>query len=88
MVGDLSFCELKDREVINVYDGKRLGRLVDITFTCSGKICGIIVPGDRKFFKSLTGNDNLYIPWKCICKIGEDTILVELNGDISICDDD
>lgn len=82
MCENFTFCQLKEREVINTCDGKRLGRVIDIAFTPHGHITGLIVPGDRKFFKNLTCNDNLFIPWKCICKLGEDTILVELTGNI------
>ena len=29
---EISFSELRCKEVINLYDGKRLGRIVDISF--------------------------------------------------------
>ena len=29
---ELSFLDLKEREIINVYDGKKLGRIIDIVF--------------------------------------------------------
>lgn len=79
MLNDLTFCELKEKEVINVYDGKKLGRLLDIAFTPSGHITGFIVPGEKKFLKNITCQDSIFVPWKCIIRIGEDTILVELS---------
>ena len=79
---ELTFCELREKMVFNIIDGKRLGRIIDITFTLSGQILGITVPDDKKIFKCLSCSDNnLFIPWKCIRKIGEDAILVELIGD-------
>ncbi len=30
MVSDLTFCELREKEVINIVDGKKLGRILDI----------------------------------------------------------
>ena len=32
---DFTFCELREREVINIADGKRLGRVIDMAFACS-----------------------------------------------------
>lgn len=70
-MSELSFCELRAKEVINSVDGRRLGRIIDLLFSSSGgAICGLIVPFSRKmsFFKS----QDVYIPWSCVKKIGED----------------
>ena len=83
-MADLSFCKKKKKVVINVCDGKRLGHIIDINFNSHGQILGIIVPGDKKFIKSFSAGDSIYIPWRCIVKIGEDTILVELKGDLTV----
>jgi YlmC/YmxH family sporulation protein len=77
---DLTFCELREREVVNVTDGKKLGRLCDIALNCKGQTLGIIVPGDRRFIKNITCSENIFIPWHCILKIGDDVILVDLNN--------
>lgn len=77
-----SFLELRGKEVINVSDGKRLGHIVDIVFELpSGKIKGLVVPicgGGFNLFKS---PEQAFIPFEQICKIGEDTILVEVFSD-------
>lgn len=75
---DYTFCELREKEVVNVADGKRLGRICDLAFCAKGQIIGLIVPSDKKFLKSLTGTDNIFIPWQCVLKIGDDVILVDL----------
>ncbi|MFI3229231.1 MAG: YlmC/YmxH family sporulation protein [Bacillota bacterium] len=77
---DYTFCELREKEVINIADGRRLGRIIDLGMHCSGRIVGVIVPGEKKFFKNLTGCDNIFIPWKNVLKIGDDVILIELIG--------
>ena len=47
---EISFCDLKKKEVINIADGKRLGRTIDVVFAVpSGRVCGIVVPGDNNF---------------------------------------
>lgn len=76
-IGELSFCELRSKEVVNGVDGRRLGRIVDVVFSSTGgSIRGIIVPYNRRavFFKS----QEVFIPWECVKKIGEDVIIVEL----------
>ena len=78
MISDLTFCELREKEVVNITDGKKLGRILDMALTCSGNVLGIIVPGEKKFFKNISGDESIFVPWKNIVKIGEDAILIEL----------
>ncbi len=72
--------ELKSKEVINIIDGARLGRVGDLVFDLpSGRINGFIVPGRSSFLGLIKNtNNSIYIPFNQICKIGEDVILVEL----------
>ena len=76
---EYTFCEIREKDVINVIDGRSLGRAVDIAFTCRGQVFGIIVPGNAKFLKGLTSGDSLFIPWRNVIKIGTDAVLVELS---------
>ena len=79
---DLSYCELRSKEVVNATDGKRMGRIVDLTFSSeNGVVTGIIVPLSKRTVFSK--NQELFIPWRCVCKIGEDVILVNLTTDPS-----
>ncbi|MDE5592982.1 MAG: YlmC/YmxH family sporulation protein [Clostridiales bacterium] len=73
----MTYCELKRREVINGSDGRRMGHIIDLIFSVdSGKIKGIILPyGKRGVFGK---SQDLFVPWQCIQKIGEDVILVEI----------
>ena len=73
---ELSYGELKKKSVINILDGKDLGRVCDMVFTYpEGKIKAVIVPGKRNaFFKT----NELIISFRCIEKIGDDAILVKL----------
>ena len=78
---EITFCELRSKDVINIVDGKRLGHILDLRISVAGKVLGIIVPGNKKLFKSGSAADNIYVRWNNIVKIGEDAILVELCGD-------
>lgn len=74
-----SFLELRSKEVINVSDGKKLGHIVDIVFELpSGRIKGLVVPICTGGFSLFKQQQQAFIPFDQICKIGEDTILVEL----------
>ena len=78
MDNEMSYCELRRREVINGSDGRRMGHIIGIVFsTGSGKVKGIILPyGKRGVFGK---SQDLFVPWQCVQKIGEDVILVEIN---------
>ncbi len=75
---DYTFCELREKEVVNITDGRRLGRIADLCIHCSGKIVGIVVPGEKRLLKAIGGGDSIFIPWAKVIKIGDDVILVEL----------
>ena len=76
-----SFLDLRCKEVVNIVDGTRLVHIVDIVITlATGQISGIVVPGNKSIFGFLKGGNDLFIPFSQVCKIGEDTILVELYG--------
>ena len=77
---DISFCKLRCKEVVNICDGKNLGNIIDIIIdTTCGKILGLIVPANNKnFFNFLKSNNDIFIPYNRICKIGKDTILVDI----------
>jgi len=75
---DVTFLELRCKEVINIIDGKKLGKIIDILFDMKqGKICGFIVPGERSL-NIFRRADDILVPWKNILRVGEDVILVEL----------
>ena len=70
--------ELRNKEIIHVCEGTRLGYLNDVCIdTDTGRVTAIMVPGPCRFL-GLFGRDSDYIiPWGCIRRIGEDIILVE-----------
>lgn len=78
----IRFCDLKEKEVINICDCKKIGYVADFHLDpCSGCIIDIIVPGAGKFC-GIFGIDTEYIiPWRDIKQIGEDIILVEIDSE-------
>lgn len=76
---DITFSELKNKEIINIFDGKRLGRASDICFdSMSRSVTGIIIPLEHRLFKKA---EDLFVPISQIKKIGEDVMLVKLSPD-------
>ena len=81
---ETSFTDLKQRETINICDGKRLGKVCDVVFTFpEGKVQGIVVPGGKGF---RWGRGDMFIDLKNIVKIGEDVVLVELKNASTQCE--
>ena len=75
----IRFCELREREVINICDCKRLGCVTDVLInTCSGCVEAIILPGPGKICGFLGYDSEYVIPYECIRKIWPDIILVEI----------
>ena len=76
---EITFCELKSKQVVNVIDGKQLGHINDIVINSNNaRIVGLIVPGYKSKFGLFKNTENLFIPYQNICKIGDDVILVEV----------
>lgn len=78
---ELSFTDLKKREVVNIVDGKCYGNIIDLTLSFpKGVLTGITVPGaKRNFITKCFDNNKLYIEESKILKIGNDVILVDLH---------
>ena len=76
---EISYCELRSKMVINLMDGRKLGKIIDLVYDdCTAKVLGLVVPSSRSFGGIFRGREDIFIPYHCICKIGEDTILVQL----------
>ena len=77
-----SINDLKDKEVINICDGKRLGYINDVEIdVCSGCMLAIVVLFDCRVF-GFGKCEELVIPWDKIGCFGKDAVLV--NVDISL----
>ena len=79
----MSLSELKNRDVVNVCDGKRVGKVMDIEFDeHTGQVEALVVPGGFDFLALLRGERRgLVIPWRQICCIGDDIILVQFDNE-------
>ena len=75
----MRLCELREKEVINTCNCKRLGCVADVNLNLfNGCLESIIIPGPGKICGFLGSDSEYIIPFECIKKIGEDIILVEI----------
>ncbi len=76
----MTLSELKQKEVIDVQDGRRLGRVMDLEFDLGTScITALVVPADTSFLQTLRGEKcGLVIPWADVCRIGDDVVLVNV----------
>ncbi|MDD3411897.1 MAG: YlmC/YmxH family sporulation protein [Eubacteriales bacterium] len=76
----MTLSELRTKEVVNVQNGKRLGRVMDIEFcVVDARVTALVVPAETSFTQALRGEKcGTVIPWENVKRIGDDVILVSL----------
>ncbi len=75
----MRFCELRQKEVVNLCDGRKLGCVSDVIFDKCGHIDAIIVPGQGGLVLFRSGKE-IIIPWCKIVRLGDDVILVDIEA--------
>lgn len=78
----LKISDLRDKEVINLYNGQRMGYVSDFEVDLEkGSLSGVIIPGESKVMSFFSKTSDIFIQWNKIVKIGNDTILVNLKDE-------
>lgn len=76
----MRFCELRQKEVINICTCRSLGCVADLDFDeCDGRILALIIPGPGKICSFLGRDTEYIIPWNCVKQIGVDIVLVDID---------
>ncbi|MDR0924905.1 MAG: YlmC/YmxH family sporulation protein [Hungatella sp.] len=76
----MRICDLKQKEVINICDCRRLGYVGDVDFDMeTGCLIAIIVPGPGCFCGFLVREREYVIPFCDIRQVGPDIILVNVD---------
>ena len=76
----MKIVELRNKEIINADDGKRLGYIQDVDVNLEdGKLEAIILKGTGKLFGFIGQDKDFVIPWNMIQKVGQDTIIVSVS---------
>lgn len=81
-MGDtIRLSELTGKNIVNIYDGVRLGTVQesDMTFhTETGMIEAMVVPNRSGLAGLWLDKGGLHIPWQAVNKIGREVIIVDL----------
>lgn len=75
----MKISDLQDKNIINIIDGKNVGKISDLEIDEQGKVINIYAMPKRILFKIFSSNKETIFTINDIKKIGEDVILVELN---------
>lgn len=69
--------DLQSKDVVNLFDGKKMGTIIDIQIDREGRIVELSIQRRRFLFFS---SASISIKWSQIDKIGKDVILVSVKG--------
>lgn len=70
--------DLQSKDIVNVYDGKKIGNIIDVNIDLKGNLDSLIVEKTKFLISRFSTNNEVEIKWPQIEKIGEDVILVKL----------
>jgi YlmC/YmxH family sporulation protein len=82
----LRLSDLVGKEIINIFDGVRLGAVGDSDMIIdpeSGEVVSIILPGRSNFMSLWTDRKEIEIPWSVVKKVGSEVIIVDLDESYS-----
>lgn len=79
----MSFSDIRQKDVINICDGKKLGKPIDLVLNDNACIEALVVPGQNGGILGMFKQDRegCIIPWDRVRQIGDDVILVEVDSE-------
>lgn len=75
--------ELSGKEIVNLYDGARMGIIGNSDLVIDendGKIIYLLIPNKRMQFFLLNEKNFTEVPWDSIKKIGPDIVILEIDN--------
>ena len=69
--------DLQDKDIVNVEDGKNLGKIIDVVIDEQGNMKALIVQR-TKMLNMFSNASEIEVKWNQIKKIGTDVILVNI----------
>ena len=89
MSDKMTTCELREKDVINLCGGSKLGHACDFEFdACDGRICALIVSRATGFL-GFGGAESCIVPGERIECLGEDAVLVKVpQNELCACEHD
>lgn len=76
----MTFTELKQKDVVNIRDGRRMGKPIDLVLNETACVEALVVPVPGGILHLLKQEkEGCQIPWNRVLRIGDDVILVEIH---------
>ena len=79
----MSFSEIRRKDVVNICDGRKLGKPIDLVLNDAACAEALVVPGRSGgllgFFRQ--DREGCVIPWERVRRVGDDVILVEVDSE-------
>ena len=74
--------ELQTKDVVNLSDGNKVGKIKDIDIDIeTGSVDNIVVLTVSKFRSFFSGSASVVIPWERVVKFGGEVIIVNLKSE-------
>lgn len=70
--------ELQSKQIVNIKDGKNIGKIVDAVIDNNGNMQSFIVQRQKILMSMISSKGDVEIKWNQIKKIGHDVILVDI----------
>lgn len=70
--------ELQNKDIVNVNNGSKIGKIIDVLINTEGNMEALIVQ-KNKIINVFNNSNEFEVKWSQIKKIGEDVILVTLS---------
>lgn len=74
----MKLSDLQEKDIVNINDGRRVGRIVDAEIDNTGLIKYLIIDEKKGIKSFFLGNNGVNITFEQIKKIGSDVILIDL----------
>ncbi len=75
----MKISDLQDKTIININNGKELGKISDLEIDNNGVIINYYALSKKGIFNIFNSNEEIIFKTKDIKKIGEDVILVQID---------
>ena len=76
----MKLSELSKKDIINIKDGKRIGKIVDVEFDINnGYMIRFIIESSNIIKSIFSNSEELTIKFSQIKKLGEDVILIDIS---------
>ena len=78
----MSFSDLKRKDVVNIRDGRKLGRPIDLILNDNACVEALVVPGGGGLLGIFRQDrEGCAISWSRVRRVGDDVILVEVDSE-------